>query len=102
MPDGADVMTSEINALLSLSWPCGDPGCGDRVTPGRGHGAAGGGDAMRSPLVRILANMVEAALESRNIMRHASGDEEEGDVAADLQPGVQGESVSQKAQRRAR
>ena len=52
---------------------------------------------MRSPLVRILADMVEAALESRSVMLHASGDEEEGDVAAELQPGVQGESGSQKA-----
>ena len=59
-------------------------------------------DDMRSPLVRILADMVEAALESRNVILHASGHEEEGDVAAVPQPGVQGESVSQKAPRRAR
>ena len=60
------------------------------------------GNVMRSPLVRILADMVEAALESRNIMRHASGDEEEDDVADVLQPSVQAEGASSKAQGRAR
>ena len=28
------VYSREINALLQLSWPCGDPGCSDRVTLG--------------------------------------------------------------------
>ena len=68
---------------------------------------------MRSPLVRILADMVEAALAARTAMRYASDREEEvsglqdevladDNMAAILQRGVQGEGVSQKAQRRAR
>ncbi len=34
-PDGADAREGEIAGLLRLSWPCGEPGCSDRVTLGR-------------------------------------------------------------------
>ncbi len=30
----ADELDRKINTLLQLSWPCGDPGCSDRVTLG--------------------------------------------------------------------
>ena len=70
-------------------------------------------DAMRSPLVRILADMVEAALASRTAMRYAADREEEvsglqdevlaGDNMADvLHPGVQTEGAPPKAQGGAR
>ncbi len=68
---------------------------------------------MRSPLARILADMVEAALESRHAMRYASGHEEEvsdlqDEVLADdnladvLHTGVQAEGAPSKAEGRAR
>lgn len=68
---------------------------------------------MRRPLVRILADMVEAALASRTAMRYAATGEEEvpglqDEVLADdnmadvLHPGVQAEGAPSKAQGRAR
>ena len=68
---------------------------------------------MRRPLVRVLADMVEAALVARTATRYAATDEEEvpglqDEVLADdnmadvLHPGVQAEGAPQKAQGRAR
>ena len=71
------------------------------------------GDVMRSPLVRMLADMVEAALAARAAMRYACDHEEEvsrlqDEVLADdnladvLHTGVQTEGAPSKAEGTAR
>jgi hypothetical protein len=73
------------------------------VSPLSSASAAGTGIMSRT-LIRILADMLDVALDDRTLMRYASDHEEavsdlqedvrrQDDVAAVLQPGVQGERL---------